>query len=61
MAYGKTDPEGHTVVEGEASAADLFATILAALGIDHKHEYTVGARPVPLADFGSKPILDVLT
>ena len=61
VAYGKTDPEGHTVVEGEASAADLFATILSALGIDHKHEYTVGARPVPLADFGSKPISEVLS
>ena len=60
VAYGKTDPEGHTVVEGEASAADLFATILAALGIDHEHEYMLGSRPVPLADFGSKPIADVL-
>jgi len=60
-AYGKTDPEGQTVVEGEASAGDLFATILSALGIDYKHEYMVGARPVPLADFGSKPIAEVLT
>jgi hypothetical protein len=60
VAYGKTDPEGHKVIEGEASAADLFATILAALGIDHHQEYMVGARPVPLADFGSKPIAEVL-
>jgi hypothetical protein len=60
VAYGKTDPEGNTVVEGEASAGDLFATIMTALGIDYKHEYTVGARPVPLADFGSKPIAEVL-
>ncbi len=60
VAYGKTDPEGHKVIEGEASAADLFATVLAALGIDHKHEYMIGARPVPLADFGSKPIDEVL-
>lgn len=60
VAYGKTDPEGHTVVEGEASAGDLFATILAALGIDHQHEYMLGARPIPLADFGSEPITEVL-
>jgi hypothetical protein len=60
VAYGKTDPEGHKVVEGEASAGDLFATILTALGIDYKHEYTVGSRPVPLADFGSEPIAEVL-
>ena len=61
VAYGKTDDEGHKVVEGEASAADLFATILAALGIDHQHEYMVGSRPVPLADFGSTPIAEVLS
>lgn len=60
VAYGKTDPEGHKVVDGEASSGDLFATILTALGIDYKHEYTVGARPVPLADFGSEPISEVL-
>ncbi|HQZ68766.1 MAG TPA: hypothetical protein PLY87_26950 [Planctomycetaceae bacterium] len=47
-------------MEGEASAGDLFATILSALGIDHKHENMVGARPIPLADFGSTPISEVL-
>lgn len=60
VVYGKTDAEGHAVVEGEASAGDLFATILAALGIDHQHEYMLGARPLPLADFGSEPITEVL-
>jgi len=60
VAYGKTDKEGHTVVEGEASAGDLFATILASLGIDPGHEYMLGSRPVPLADFGSEPITEVL-
>lgn len=60
VAYGKTDDEGRTVIEGEANAGDLFATILAALGIDHEHEYMLGARPIPLADFGCTPITDVL-
>jgi hypothetical protein len=60
VAYGKTDDEGHRVVEGEASAGDLFATILAALGIDHQHEYMLGSRPIPLADFGTNPIREVL-
>ena len=60
VAYGKTDNEGQRVVEGEASAGDLFATILVALGIDHKHEYMLGSRPIPLADFGSNPIREVL-
>lgn len=60
VAYGKTSPEGDTVVEGEVNAGDLFATILQALGIDHEHEYMVGARPVPMADFGSTPVKEVL-
>lgn len=60
VAYGKTDEEGHRVAEGEASAGDLFATILAALGIDHQHEYMLGSRPIPLADFGTRPIGEVL-
>jgi arylsulfatase A-like enzyme len=60
VAYGKTDEEGHKVIEGEANAGDLFATILEALGIDHEHEYMLGARPIPLSDFGSKPIREVL-
>ncbi len=60
VAYGETDAEGQTVVDGEANAGDLFATILAALGIDHEHEYMLGARPIPLSDFGSRPIEAVL-
>ncbi|MFY8200295.1 MAG: DUF1501 domain-containing protein [Pirellula staleyi] len=58
--YGKTDEDGKTVVEGETNAGDLFATILAALGIDPKKEIMLGSRPIPLADFGSKPIQEIL-
>jgi hypothetical protein len=60
VAYGKTDPEGNTVEDGEVNAGDLFATILKALGIDHEHEYMVGSRPVPLADFGSTAVDEIL-
>lgn len=60
VAYGKTAPEGGTVVEGEIGAKDLFATILKALNIDHEHEYMIGARPIPLADFGASPVDEVL-
>lgn len=60
VAYGKTAPEGGTVVDGEIDAKDLFATILQALGIDHEHEYMLGSRPIPLADFGAKPVREVL-
>lgn len=58
--YGETDEDGQTVVEGETSAGDLFATIFAALGIDHSKEYMLGSRPIPIADFDSYPIADVL-
>lgn len=58
--YGKTDADGQTVVDGEIKAGELFATIFEAVGIDSKKEYHVGARPVPIVDFGAKPIRDVL-
>ena len=59
-AYGKTDEDGQTVVDGEMNAGGLFATIFAALGIQHDKEYMVGSRPIPLADFGSQPCREVL-
>lgn len=58
--YGKTDADGKTVTEGEAGAGQLFATILEAVGINHKKEYHVGARPIPLVNPGIKPISEVL-
>ena len=58
--YGKTDPDGQTVIEGEAKAGDLFATIFSALGIDPTKEYHFGARPIPIVDFGCKPIKEIL-
>ena len=60
VAYGKSDEDGHKVADGEIGAGDLFATIFTALGIDPHTEYFVGARPIPLADFGAKPVKDVL-
>ena len=60
VAYGKTDPDGNTVVDGEAKAGDVFATIFRALGVDHEKEYHLGARPIPIVDFGCSPIEQVL-
>ena len=59
--FGKTDPDGQTVTEGEMNAGDLFATIFAALGIPPDKEYMVGSRPIPIADFGSEPCTEVLS
>ena len=59
--YGKTDEDGQTVAEGEIGAAELFATIFEALGIDPQKEYYVGSRPVPLTDVGTLPVTAVLS
>ena len=58
--FGKTDDDGHQVAEGKVGAAELFATIFQALGIDHQKNYHVGARPIPLTDPGTQPISAVL-
>lgn len=58
--YGKSDDDGHKVIEGKVGAAELFATIFQALGIDHQKNYHVGARPLPLTDPGTQPIREVL-
>ena len=58
--WGKTDDDGRKVVDGEVGAAQLFATIFQALGIDHQHEYLLGDRPIPLTDPGTEPIRSLL-
>lgn len=58
--YGTTDENGKRVKDGQIGAAELFATIFQALGIDHKKDYHVGARPIPLTNPGTKPIAEVL-
>jgi hypothetical protein len=58
--WGKTDDDGKTVADGEVQAGHLFATIFEALGIDHRREFHVGSRPIPLTDFGCGPIKELL-
>jgi hypothetical protein len=58
--YGKTDANGEKVIDGEIKSGDLFATIFTALGIDIEKDYYIGSRPIPLVDFDSKPINEVL-
>jgi hypothetical protein len=58
--YGRTDPTGNRVADGEIGAARLFATIYRALGINHQRNYYVGSRPVPLTDPGTEPVREVL-
>jgi len=58
--FGKTDAKGERVVEDEIGAGEFFATILEAAGIDHRKEYHLGSRPIPLVNPGIKPITKVL-
>lgn len=58
--YGKTDEDGQKVVDNEIGAAELFATIYQAVGIDHETEYYQGSRPLPLVDIGAHPIKELL-
>ena len=58
--YGKTDPNGRSVVDGQIGPGELFATIYQALGIDHEKAYMVGSRPVPLTNPGTEPVRAVL-
>ena len=59
-AFGKTDASGNKVIEGEIGAAQLFATIYSALGINPHKNYYLGSRPVPLVDPGTEAIKEVL-
>jgi hypothetical protein len=58
--HGKTDTDGKTVVDGQANASDIAATIYKAVGIDLQKEYHSGLRPVPIAKEDAKPIDGVL-
>ena len=58
--YGKSDPLGNKVIEGECDAAKLFATIYSALGINPHKNYYIGSRPVPLVEPGTEAIKEVL-
>jgi hypothetical protein len=61
VLYGKTNTDGTDVAEKKVTAAQFFATIFAALGIDHQKEYIApDGRPVPLTPYNTQPVLDVL-
>lgn len=59
-AYGSSNEDGHEVKDGKVGAAEVFATIFQALGIDHQKNYHLGSRPLPLTDPGTQPISDIL-
>jgi hypothetical protein len=52
QAIGTTDDLAMEVVDRPVGVPDLFATILAAMGIDPALELYAGSRPVPITDRG---------
>lgn len=52
QAVGTTDELGMQVADQPVSVPDLFATILAALGVNYREELYAGSRPVPVTDMG---------
>ena len=58
QAIGTTDELGMNIVERPVSVPDLFATILATLGIDYSEQLYAGSRPVPVTDMG-QPITEL--
>lgn len=51
-AWGETDELSKKIVADPVSVPDFFATICAAVGIDHAKNLYDGDRPVPITDMG---------
>ncbi|MFT5522598.1 MAG: hypothetical protein ACI9HK_000542 [Pirellulaceae bacterium] len=58
--YGASDPDGFEVVDKPVSEGGYFATIYNALGIDHRVQHYLGARPIWATPEGSEPIKELL-
>jgi arylsulfatase A-like enzyme len=61
VVYGSTNADGTDVAENPVSAAEFFATVFRALGIDHQKQYTApDGRPVTLTPYDTVPVKEVL-
>jgi len=61
QVIGRTSKEGTSVEDRPVAVADLMATICQGLGIDPtKQNLSNVGRPIRIADFGSKPVKEVL-
>ncbi len=58
---GRTDAKGESPIEQPVSPANLFSTVLSALGANlHQVLHAPNGRPVPVLDDGVRPISEVL-
>jgi hypothetical protein len=60
QVYGESDADGKAVKDKPVSEGDLFATIYAALGINHRAKHYHGVRPVWLTPEGAQPLKEIL-
>ncbi len=60
VAYGKTNPRGTEVVDGQVDSARLFHTYLQAVGVDSTDTFDVDGREMPMADPASRGIAPIL-
>lgn len=60
QVIGTTDELGKRIVDRPVSIPDFHATLLHAMGIDHKTELYDGDRPVPMTDHG-KPLMELFS
>ena len=59
-AWGETDELSKKIVSRPVGVPDLFATVLAAVGVDGAQELYAGERPVPITDRG-RPIAELFS
>ena len=61
VVYGSTTNDGTTIANNPVSLQQFFATVMRAVGIDHQKEHNnTDGRPIPLTDYGTEPIAEVL-
>ena len=61
VVYGSTNENGDVIETNPVTVQQYFATVMRAVGIDHQKEnLTSDGRPIPLTDYGTDPIAEVL-
>jgi len=61
VIHGSTNEDGTAVATDRVTAAEFFATIFQALGIDHQKEYmSLDGRPIRLTPYNTEPVRSVL-
>ncbi len=61
VVYGGTNAGGTDIANNPVTLQQFFATVMSAVGIDHQKEINnTDGRPVPLTDYGTRPIAEVL-